>query len=241
MTNGGGYFKAKKARQMEAILRDGVSIPSDRMCRSHTPMRALARQHGQDLVLAVGKDCADRGTVLTTYGFQHVVTVDQLDRHVPAMYPDVHVLEPLDHQGHFDLHAFRAVFVRIDPIVLKPRTPDCHGCPLLPERTRRTTHRTRRWHANMCPFTRPARISRTWSDFHLPRDGAGAFHALLETLFTRTTGHKLQETLYGKPQRTSFAFAATLLDAQYDAVERIYMVGDKPHTDIYGAKQAGGR
>ncbi|KAI9915747.1 hypothetical protein PsorP6_007655 [Peronosclerospora sorghi] len=50
--NGGGYPEAKKERQMEEILGDGVSIPSDRMCMSDTPMSALARQHGQDLVLA---------------------------------------------------------------------------------------------------------------------------------------------------------------------------------------------
>ena len=78
-------------------------------------------------------------------------------------------------------------------------------------------------------------------DFHLPRYGAGAFHAVLEDLFTRTTGHKLEQTLFGKPQRASFEFVETLIDAQHGNVERIYMVGDNPKTDIRGANEAGGR
>lgn len=63
----------------------------------------------------------------------------------------------------------------------------------------------------------------------------------MEDLYFRTTGHHLDQTLFGKPERTSFNYAEKLIDQQHDAVERIYMVGDNPQTDIRGANAAGGR
>lgn len=78
-------------------------------------------------------------------------------------------------------------------------------------------------------------------EFHLPRYGAGAFRAVMEDLYFRTTGQHLNQTLFGKPEATSFAFAEQLIDKQHAGVERIYMVGDNPQTDIKGANAAGGR
>ncbi|KUF84797.1 hypothetical protein AM588_10001098 [Phytophthora nicotianae] len=116
MTNGGGYPEDKKARQIEQILGGGVSVPTERMCMSHTPMRELAHKHRDELVLAVGKDCAEIRKVMANYGFNHVITVDQLHRHFPPMYPDVKVQDPLNHDGRFDSQPFAAIFVLIDPI-----------------------------------------------------------------------------------------------------------------------------
>lgn len=78
-------------------------------------------------------------------------------------------------------------------------------------------------------------------EFHLPRYGAGAFRAVMEDLYFRTTGHHLNQTLFGKPEKTSFDFAEKLIDTQHGDVKRIYMVGDNPATDIKGANEAGGR
>lgn len=78
-------------------------------------------------------------------------------------------------------------------------------------------------------------------EFHLPRYGSGAFRAVLEALYQRTTGHELESTMFGKPEKTSFSYAEALLDAQHANVDRIYMVGDNPVTDIKGANDAGGR
>lgn len=60
-------------------------------------------------------------------------------------------------------------------------------------------------------------------------------------MYFRTTGHHLKQTLFGKPEITSFRYAETLIDGQHEDVERIYMVGDNPNTDIKGANAAGGR
>ncbi|KAE8981629.1 hypothetical protein PR003_g24575 [Phytophthora rubi] len=243
MTNGGGYPEDKKAQQIEQILGGGVSVPDERMCMSHTPMRALANKHGDELVLAVGKDGAELRKVMANYGFKHVVTVDQLHQHFPAMYPDVKVSEPLDHNGRFDAQPFAAVFVLIDPIYWGRELQIvmdvlCSPDGLLGQRTVEGDGNGERQHI---PLYSACSDFQYVGEFHLPRYGAGAFHAVLEDLFTRTTGHKLKKTLFGKPQRTSFEFAETLIDAQHDDVERIYMVGDNPKTDIRGANEAGGR
>ncbi|OWY97724.1 HAD hydrolase protein [Phytophthora megakarya] len=242
MTNGGGYREDKKARQIEQIL-DGVNIPDNRICVSHTPMRDLADKHGDKLVLAVGKDGAEIKNVMSNYGFKHVVTVDQMHRHFPTMYPDVKVAEPLDHDGRFDSQPFSAVFVLIDPIYWGRELQIvmdvlCSPDGLLGQRTVERDGNGERQHI---PLYSACSDFQYVGEFHLPRYGAGAFHAVLEDLFTRTTGHKLEKTLFGKPQRTSFEFAETLIDAQHEDVERIYMVGDNPKTDIRGANEAGGR
>ncbi|CAI5743952.1 unnamed protein product [Peronospora destructor] len=243
MTNGGGYTEDKKARQMEQILGNGVSIPTELMCMSHTPMRELAAKHGDELVLAVGKDCAELRNVMANYGFKHVVTVDQLHRHFPTMYPDVKVTDLLVHDGRFDSQPFAAVFVLIDPIYWGRELQIvmdvlCSPNGLLGRRTVEGDGNGDRQHI---PLYSACSDFQYVGEFHLPRYGAGAFHAVLENLFTHTTGHTLEKTLFGKPQRTSFEFAETLIDAQHEDVERIYMVGDNPKTDIHGANEAGGR
>ena len=243
MTNGGGYTEEKKARELEQLLGRDVAIPTDRMCVSHTPMQELATQHGDELVLAVGKNCAELRHVMANYGFNHVVTVDQLHRYFPTMYPDVKVSELLVHDGRFDSQPFGAVFVLIDPIYWGRELQIvmdvlCSPNGLLGRRTIEGDGTGDRQHI---PLYSACSDFQYVGDFHLPRYGAGAFHAVLENLFTHTTGHTLKKTLFGKPQRTSFAFAETLIDAQHENVERIYMVGDNPKTDIQGANEAGGR
>uniref|UniRef100_M4BKC7 Uncharacterized protein n=1 Tax=Hyaloperonospora arabidopsidis (strain Emoy2) TaxID=559515 RepID=M4BKC7_HYAAE len=220
-------------------------------------MQSLVAKHGHELVLAVGKDCREMRHVMQDYGFQHVITVDQLHRHFPLMYPDVAVLEPLEANGRFDMQPFAAVFVLIDPIYWGRElqivmdvlcSPDGflrHQPPIVGttkaidggSRGGNKVHGERQH----IPLYSACSDFQYVGDFHLPRYGAGAFHAVLEDLFTRTTGHKLEKTLFGKPQRTSFEFAETLIDSQHDHVERIYMIGDNPKTDIHGANEAGGR
>ncbi|CAH0474531.1 unnamed protein product [Peronospora belbahrii] len=243
MTNGGGYAEDKKARQLERILGGNVSIPTEFICMSHTPMRQLVNKHGHELVLAVGKDCNEMRKVMANYGFKHVITVDQLHRHFPTMYPDVNVTELLHHDGRFDKQPFAAVFVLIDPIYWGRELQLvmdvlCSPNGLLGQRTVEGDGNGERQHI---PLYSACSDFQYVGEFHLPRYGAGAFHAVLEDLFTRTTGHMLKKTLFGKPQRTSFTFAETLIDAQHDNVERIYMIGDNPKTDIHGANEAGGR
>lgn len=114
MTNGGGYPEAKKAAQLSEIV--GEYVDPALLCMSHTPMRALAAKHADDLVLAVGKDCDELSAVMASYGFRNVVTVGQLHAHYPTMYPDIKISGDLPLSGRFEQQNFGAVFVLIDPI-----------------------------------------------------------------------------------------------------------------------------
>ncbi|DBA00800.1 TPA: hypothetical protein N0F65_004705 [Lagenidium giganteum] len=234
MTNGGGYPEEKKAKQISQIV--GEEVKAEFLCMSHTPMRELVHKHGDDLVLAVGKDCEQLSQVMHNYGFKNVVTVGQLHSHFPTMYPDVKVDGHVPHGGRFDKESFGAVFVLIDPIywgrelqIVMDVLCAQHG---------RLGKNAEKQHV---PLYSACSDFQYVGEFHLPRYGAGAFRAVMEDLYFRTTGHHLEQTLYGKPEPTSFAYAANLIDKQHDAVERIYMIGDNPLTDVKGANDAGGR
>ncbi|ETV88198.1 TIGR01456 family HAD hydrolase [Aphanomyces astaci] len=237
MTNGGGVTEVKKAEQLSDILK--FEIPSTQLCLSHTPMRELASTYENDMVLAVGKSCDKTREVMEHYGFRNVVTASDLHSHFPASYPDISVSK-VPHHGKFDANDFRAVFVLMDPIYW--------GREIQIIMDVLTSHEGK--YGTLADNDQHVNLYSACSDFqyvgehHLPRFGAGAFRAVLEDLYMRTTGTKLRQTLFGKPEPTSFEFAEKLLRHQLTAEDErlaaIYMVGDNPYTDIQGANAAGG-
>lgn len=234
MTNGGGYPEEKKAAQISEIV--GETVSADLLCMSHTPMRQLVDKHGDELVLAVGKDCDELSAVMHNYGFKNVVTVGQLHSHFPTMYPDIKLDAHVPHGGRFDQEQFGAVFVLIDPIYWGRELQIVMDVLCSQQGTL-----GRNGERQSVPLYSACSDFQYVGEFHLPRYGAGAFRAVMEDLYFRTTGHHLEQTLFGKPEKTSFDYAETLIDGQHDAVERIYMIGDNPQTDVKGANQAAGR
>ncbi|KAH0543062.1 hypothetical protein FGG08_002575 [Glutinoglossum americanum] len=99
------------------------------------------------------------------------------------------------------------------------------------------------------------------ASYHLPRLGQGGFRAAVEGVWDAVTGGKsagvmLQKTIIGKPSRETYVFAETQLrnhretlaisnylnshssaDTEKDNLQRIYMVGDNPESDIRGANE----
>ncbi|GLD96770.1 hypothetical protein PINS_up005453 [Pythium insidiosum] len=207
----GGGYPEEKKAKQISTIV-GSHVPTDLLCMSHTPMKTLVDKHRDDLVLAVGKDCHDLHAVMTSYGFKNVVTVGQLHNHFPTMYPDIK-----DRR-------------RAARRPLRPRA--------LWRREGRLGASAEKQHV---PLYSACSDFQYVGEFHLPRYGAGAFRAVMEDLYYRTTGHHLDQTLFGKPERTSFQYAESLIDGQHSNVQRIYMVGDNPATDVKGANDAGGR
>jgi HAD superfamily hydrolase (TIGR01456 family) len=90
-----------------------------------------------------------------------------------------------------------------------------------------------------------------WSTtHHQPRLAQGAFHAALEGVWSRVTdGHELQKRVFGKPFAETYQYAERVLNAHRNAVlakggnkssghlQRVYMVGDNPESDIRGANE----
>ncbi|KAF0695575.1 Aste57867_13615 [Aphanomyces stellatus] len=235
MTNGGGVPEEKKAEQLSDILK--FEIPAAQLCLSHTPMRELVPKYEDEMVLAVGKSCDKTRDVMEHYGFRNVVTVTDLHSHFPASYPDISVSK-VPHHGKYEDEDFKAVFVLMDPIYW--------GREIQIIMDVLTSHGGK--YGTLADDEQHVNLYSACSDFqyvgehHLPRYGAGAFRAVMEDLYHRTTGTHLRQTLYGKPEQTSYMFAEKLLAKQLDAsetLERIYMVGDNPFTDIKGANAAG--
>lgn len=87
--------------------------------------------------------------------------------------------------------------------------------------------------------------------WHVPRLGSGGFKAGLEGVWHEITGGKarLKVEMGGKPSRGTFAFAEKRITAHREALlkeggeeveaapplQRVYMVGDNPASDIAGA------
>jgi HAD superfamily hydrolase (TIGR01450 family) len=90
------------------------------------------------------------------------------------------------------------------------------------------------------------------AQWHQPRFGAGAFRMALEHLWLGLHGEELQQTIYGKPFPAQYRYVETMLASlgadgggggggggSSPGLDRYYMVGDNPLTDIRGARNAG--
>lgn len=84
------------------------------------------------------------------------------------------------------------------------------------------------------------------NEYHLNRLGQGAFRKALEGIWSEITGGaKLRSTVIGKPHEATYAFAEGILShwvtgevkGEREPLERVYMVGDNPESDIRGANE----
>ncbi|KAH8058829.1 hypothetical protein JL721_9397 [Aureococcus anophagefferens] len=71
-----------------------------------------------------------------------------------------------------------------------------------------------------------------------PRFGSGAFLTALDATFAELAGSALAKVDYGKPHAVSYDYVAAVLGARAGGLDRVFMVGDNPLTDIAGAKRA---
>ncbi|KAK6522144.1 hypothetical protein TWF281_002710 [Arthrobotrys megalospora] len=84
-------------------------------------------------------------------------------------------------------------------------------------------------------------------EYHLPRLGQGGFRAAVEGVWSKITGgEELRATTIGKPFNETYAYAEGVLNnllkkdiGEQAKVNRVYMVGDNPRSDIMGANGYG--
>lgn len=204
-------------------------------------MRALAKEGAlrDKTVLLVGKKYDNLKAIAESYGFRKAITIEELHARFPDMYPDsppAIELDPTSAVNEKDLKV-SAVLSMIDPLhwgreaqimcdVLRS-----DGSPGTDAPTQ-----TVALHNSCSDFEYAAR----WP---MPRFGAGAFRHALDALWLGLGRPSLDQTLYGKPNSVQYDFVETLLqDLDPDGaapVERFYMVGDNPLTDLRGANAAG--
>ncbi|KAG1046649.1 hypothetical protein G6F46_007586 [Rhizopus delemar] len=242
LTNGGGVTEEEKAEQISEIV--GVRIDPKAVILSHSPMQNLVSKYQDKRVLIVGGAGRKCFEVAKKYGFQDVVTPNDVMHWNHSAWPhsepitDLSLLtspHPLEF-SELPIHAVmmfydsldwgRDIQVMLDALcskkgVLGTRKEDysVQDVPLY-------------WSNN----------DLIWStDFPAPRLGQGAFKNALEGLYKTLTGHELQSTSFGKPHAATYQFAEQVIDfiAGTKQKRNIYAVGDNPAADIKGANAYG--
>lgn len=88
ITNGGGCMEEDKAKEITDVFFGGklpTPVRASQVMLSHTPMKALVPEYKDKQVLALGSK--DYVSVCRSYGFQNVVTVEDVLHAHPELYP----------------------------------------------------------------------------------------------------------------------------------------------------------
>ncbi|KAG7395986.1 Haloacid dehalogenase-like hydrolase domain-containing 5 [Phytophthora boehmeriae] len=230
LTNGGGCMEKDKAQSLSEVL--GLPIDPEHMILSHTPMREIAKTYGDSRVLIMGS--RDVWNVARNYGFNKVVSVEDLVHHKPTEYP-FHTYEQKLAPHHDE--PIDAIIVMHDPIDWAPEIqvavdvliggdPPGSGNPS-GKQTPLFVSNDDFVFSGAYPF---------------PRFAQGAFTRCLKLLYEDLTGRTLEVTNYGKPHKVTYNYAEYLLNtisARADPLQCIYGIGDNPMSDIQGANNAG--
>jgi HAD superfamily hydrolase (TIGR01456 family) len=264
MTNGGGHVEAQRAAAFSE--RFGVTIEEHQICQSHTPMRALAEKHAEDLVLLVGKRYQGLKTIAASYGFRHTVTVEELHQQFPLLYPDappesVGCCPSSDAPPAWLDRPFGAVIAFTDPIMWGREVQIC--CDVLRAGGGRTAAEVGGGAAaqgQTVPLYSGCADFEYAAEFPVPRFGAGGFMFALRATFDELTqngigaqtaaasGNRpadhapLRVEDFGKPWKVSYDYVNATMQARMrpgDTIKRAFMIGDNPGTDILGARNAG--
>lgn len=245
LTNGGGI--SEKAR-VEYISQElDIPISPHQIVQSHTPMKKYARDKTYHRVMVVGGPGDSARHVALDYGFKDVITPGDIVRQTPSISPHHRYTaeELAKYTREVDLSTpVDAVLVFNDPrdvgtdlqIVLDLLNSKGGVIGTLRDQKR----------ADERPAI-PIVFSNNdfvWAnEYPLPRFGQGAFRLAVEAQyshFNRTKG-VLQSTILGKPFKIQYDYAhSVLVDWNKGKnIDRVYMVGDNPESDIKGANDNG--
>jgi HAD superfamily hydrolase (TIGR01456 family) len=220
-------------------------------------MRKLVSKFANSLVLIIGSSsCKD---VAEAYGFQKVVTTEELHARFPTLWPlgkpNPSIQPP---QYDFEKEPFRAVLtfydspdwgrdIQIATDVLRSRNGilGTLGGTGVKNGKQLGFHQSVELH-----FSNPDFV---WAaEWPVNRFAQGAFRMSLFHLFEALTGQTLRYTQYGKPEMVTYDYAREVIEDVARTVfkeeshgrkhhglgastRRVFMVGDNPHSDITGA------
>jgi HAD superfamily hydrolase (TIGR01456 family) len=194
LTNNGGVLEEVKAAQIGALLE--LAIDPAHMVLSHTPMRDLVAHYGDKRVLLMGS--SDVHNVARHYGFQKLVTVNDLVHHHPGQFAFGSYEQ---RTAPFDGEPIEAIISMHDPIdwgveiqvavdVLIGGDPPGSG----------------RADGSQTPLFVSNDDFLFSSAYPHPRFAQGAFTMCLQTLYKARTGKDLELTRYGKPQTVAYTY-----------------------------------
>ncbi|KAI8827001.1 HAD-like domain-containing protein [Fimicolochytrium jonesii] len=242
LTNSGGELEAEKARKLSNIL--GIEVKDKQVLVSHSPMRELVPDYKDKLVHVVGPTHCKN--VAHSYGFRRVITSHELRNWNRSMWP----FEVIgDHLSSAEATPFDLNVEPISAVMIMHDSTDWGldiqliTDSLMSESgmlgTRQDAQRGAIKQGVPVFSSNPDFL---WSnDWPLPRFGQGAFVRALDGVWRQLSGNPLNiAKQYGKPSAATYDYAKHLLSQEIPgSLERVYMVGDNPKSDIAGANANG--
>lgn len=262
-TNGGGDTEARQAASLSRSL--GVPLSPKQLVQGHTPFAALVDgperlRHKSVLVIGGGPNGEAPRTIAESYGFENVFTPADIIAAFPTIWPFPHAYSTTDARQFNKDRKIEAIFVYNNPLDWGPvlqiivdlllssngqlgTRSTKNGNTLLPNQGYLQDGQPKLYFSNS---------DLIWNaGYELPRFGTGSFRAALEGVWRAHTGEvvKLDIVEFGKPTQLSFAFAERALeswrrdllklgeDEDLPPLEKAFMVGDSPATDIRGANE----
>lgn len=241
ITNGGGCLEEDKAKEISDVFFPELphKIRHDQVMLSHTPMKALLPTYKDKQVLVLGSK--DYVNVCRAYGFNHVVTVEDVLHAHPELYPfktyhKRHDLHPDPFSGTYVFVGLVDLFDRCS-IVLFGSFPFFRAHPTHhPTTAIFVMHDPVDWAPEiqvLCDLveggvlvTHPQHANRKAqipvyssnsdlvfsSTYGVPRLAQGAFFEAWKAVYKTCYGGKdLDVTRYGKPYETSYRHAEKML------------------------------
>jgi HAD superfamily hydrolase (TIGR01456 family) len=239
LTNGGGKTEEERCRDLSAQLQREIK-PGQFIC-GHTPMREMAETYGT--VLVVGGEGEKCRQVAEGYGFKDVVTPGDIIKDNSATTPFRKLTA--EEQANSRERDFSDVV--IDAVFVFADSRDWAGdiqIMLDVAMSKGGRLGTRSETFDEGPPFYFSHNDVVWSAAHEHvRLGMGALRRMFEVTFKDLTSHKgkLRTHAFGKPQVSTFEFAARLM-GQWRNTEHglvappstVYFVGDTPESDIRG-------
>ncbi|ORZ25916.1 putative mitochondrion protein, partial [Absidia repens] len=245
LTNGGGMTEAVKAEQVSSLIN--VKICPEQVILSHSPLHALVKKYKYKRVLIVGGKEHTSADVAKGYGFNYVVTPQDLQYWNKSLWPYS--------QANFITDAAYYDYSRI-PIEAVMIFHDSYDwgrdLQVVLDTVRSQDGIIGTLKKDVTTQSVPVYFTNNdliWStEFPTPRLGQGAFKEALEGLYrTLMDGRaSLTSHSFGKPHEATYSYTEQVLSHLHKSMhneslvaDHIYAIGDNPASDIKGANDYG--
>ncbi|WOO77237.1 putative CDP-alcohol phosphatidyltransferase class-I family protein [Vanrija pseudolonga] len=250
MTNGGGVTDAKRRVLLSKDM--GLELSPNQLVQSHTPLAPVMAAYADTPVLVVGGKGFAARDVAESYGLKRAYVAQDILHWNPSVW-DKAKFDEADHDLvrrdiDFATTPLRAIFVLHDSydwgrdMTIINELMQSDGGLLGTTRA----NRRKQPEGGEVPlwFSNP---DLEWkSDYPVVRLGMGAFSTSCSAVYAAATGLPLPFTQYGKPHRPTYEFADKMLRRRADELRgpgaeslNVYMIGDNPLSDIWGANNYG--
>ncbi|KAJ4258002.1 hypothetical protein NW762_008139 [Fusarium torreyae] len=261
LTNGGGKHEDERVQDLSRKLK--VKMSAEQFVQSHTPFRGLASELQDKNILVTGSDAAKIRNIAEQYGFKRVITPADILKSYPNIWPFNPLMSSIYEESGRILPDKKlkidGIFVYNDPrdwaldiqLIIDLLLSENGILGTYSSKNGRDDLPNRGWQSDGQPplyFSNPDLF---WAaGYHLPRFGQGAFQGAMYGVWKQVTGGlDLKCSVIGKPHRQTYEYAervlnrrrATMLEqagtTEVPGLQRVYMIGDNPESDIRGANE----